>query len=35
VQFSAMSEPEQKWMFLTSSDDIFWWKFLCWSYFQK
>jgi len=25
---SAMSEPEQKWMFLTSSDDIFWWKLL-------
>jgi len=25
-----MSEPEQKWMFLSSSY-IFWWKFLYWS----
>jgi len=26
-----MSEPEQQWMFLASSDDILKWKLLCWS----
>jgi len=33
--YCAMSEPEQKGMFLTSSDYIFRWKFVNWSYFQK
>jgi len=25
-----MSEPEQKWMLITCSDDIFRWQLLCW-----